>query len=215
MSVHSIFQLPSTRLFHTVTLLMKAAGTTSKLPLRVARIKLKRGQTYDKTCDFLDVLDKRIHIKQRALACQTKALSDMLLRYIYVMGNACVIWRDAEMIYLHPDLGETRCLELRNLSCLPLTFIPFTAGEGRKKIPPKKSHSLAVTGLEALSKSSFFWPSHCNTSDSNRKPLYGGHSTPSSNQSHCLNRGNSNNTGNKGYFKAHRRGRGHGNPSSH
>ena len=65
----------------------------------------------DSNCDYLDILNKRIHIQQRALACQGKALSHMLQRDLYVMGSTDRIRRDMEMAQL--DLGETRCQELR------------------------------------------------------------------------------------------------------
>ena len=44
--------------------------------------------SYDKTCDYLDVLDKRI---QRGLACHSKALSHMLQRELYTMGNSVLV----------------------------------------------------------------------------------------------------------------------------
>ena len=61
-------------------------------------------KAYDKTCDYLDILNKRIHIQQRALACQTKALSYILQRDIYVICIAGLIARDGEMTHLQPDL---------------------------------------------------------------------------------------------------------------
>ena len=64
--------------------------------------------SYDKTCDYLDILDKRINIQQRALACQSKALSHMLPRELYTMGNSVLVRWEAEMIHLQSNLGETR-----------------------------------------------------------------------------------------------------------
>ena len=41
--------------------------------------------TYDKATDYMDVWDKRIQIQQRALACQSKAMTHMLGRDLHVM----------------------------------------------------------------------------------------------------------------------------------
>ena len=50
---------------------------------------------YKKTCDYLDILNKRILIQQRALACQSKALGHILQREVYTMGNSVLIRREA------------------------------------------------------------------------------------------------------------------------
>ena len=90
-------------------------GTNSERATRYA---------YAKTCDYLDIFDKKIHIHQRVLAYQSKALSHMLQRDLYVMSNVGLVRRDAERTHLQPDLGETRCPELRNsaFSLLPLFY---------------------------------------------------------------------------------------------
>ena len=50
---------------------------------------------YEKTCDYLDILNKRIFIQQRALACQSKALDHIFHREMYTMGNSVLIRREA------------------------------------------------------------------------------------------------------------------------
>ena len=60
--------------------------------------------TYDKSGDYLDIWDRKIHIKQKALACQRKAMTHMLCQDLYVMVYSGLIRRDAEMINLNPDL---------------------------------------------------------------------------------------------------------------
>ena len=92
----------------------------------------------------LDILDKRIHIEQRPLACQGKALSHMLQRDLYMIGNAGLIRRDVEMTHLHPDLGETICRELRNspLYPSPLFYSQLV----------KEGEEFLLKGLQALSK---------------------------------------------------------------
>ena len=74
---------------------------------------------YEATRDYMDIGDKRIQIQQRALACQSKAMTHMLRRNLHVMVCAGLMRRDAEMTNLHPDLGETRRQELHNSPFLP------------------------------------------------------------------------------------------------
>ena len=74
---------------------------------------------YETTRDCMDIWDKRIQIQQRALACQSKAMTHMLHRNLHVMVCAGLMRLDAEMTNLHPDLGETRRQKLRNSPFLP------------------------------------------------------------------------------------------------
>ena len=67
----------------------------------------------------MDIWDKRIQIQQRALACQSKAMTHMLRQNLHVMVCAGLMRRDAEMVNLHPEFGETRRQELRNFPFLP------------------------------------------------------------------------------------------------
>ena len=69
---------------------------------------------YDETCDYLDILDNRIHIQQRALACQSKALSHILQREMYTMGNSVLIRWEVEMTHPQSNLGDTRYQQLRS-----------------------------------------------------------------------------------------------------
>ena len=69
---------------------------------------------YETTCDYLDILNKRILIQQRALACLSKALAHILQRELYTMGNSTLIRREAEMTHLQPQLGDSRCQEHRS-----------------------------------------------------------------------------------------------------
>ena len=48
---------------------------------------------YEKTCDYLDILNKRILIQQRALA-------HILQTELYTMGNSILIRQEAEMTHL-------------------------------------------------------------------------------------------------------------------
>ena len=69
-------------------------------------------QGYEKTCDYLDILNKRNLIQQRALACQGKALAHNLQRELYTMGNSILIRRETEMIHLQRHLGDSSHQEL-------------------------------------------------------------------------------------------------------
>ena len=42
---------------------------------------------YGSACDYFEVLNKRILIQQRALACLSKSLDHILQRELYTMGN--------------------------------------------------------------------------------------------------------------------------------
>ena len=77
-------------------------------PERAAR----RG--YEKACDYFDLMNKRILIQQRALACLSKSVAHILQRKLYIMGNTGLLRREAQMTLLQPHLGDSRRQELRN-----------------------------------------------------------------------------------------------------
>ena len=69
---------------------------------------------YETIWDYLDFLNKRILIQQRALACISKALAHIFQRELYSMGNTNLLRCEAEMTHLCPHLGDSRCQELRS-----------------------------------------------------------------------------------------------------
>ena len=69
---------------------------------------------YENACGYFEILNKRILIKQRALACLSKSLAHILQRELYTMGNTRLLRREAEMALLQPHLGDSRLRELRN-----------------------------------------------------------------------------------------------------
>ena len=73
----------------------------------------KRG--YEQACEYLDLWNKTVLIQHRALTCLSKSLAHILQRELYTMGHTGLRRREAEMTFLQPHLGETRCQELRNL----------------------------------------------------------------------------------------------------
>ena len=52
-----------------------------------AKPKIAAKNGYERTCDYVEIQDERIHIEQRALDCQSKALSHMLQRERYTMST--------------------------------------------------------------------------------------------------------------------------------
>ena len=73
---------------------------------------VRRG--YDNACDYFEIMNKRILIQQRALACLSKSVAHILQKELYTMGNTGLLRREAEMILLQPHLGDSRYQELRN-----------------------------------------------------------------------------------------------------
>ena len=69
---------------------------------------------YEEACEYLEIWNKTILIQQRALVCQSKSLAYIFQRELYTMGNTGLLRREAEMTLLQPQLGDTRCQELRN-----------------------------------------------------------------------------------------------------
>ena len=69
---------------------------------------------YENACDYFEIMNKRILIQQRALACLSKSEAHILQRELYTMGNTGLLRREAEMTLLQPQLGDSRHQELRN-----------------------------------------------------------------------------------------------------
>ena len=80
---------------------------------------------YEKTWDYLDILNKGILIQQRALACQSEALAHIFQREMYIMGNSVLIRCEAKMTHLQPHLGDTRHQEFRSSPFCPTTWFLF------------------------------------------------------------------------------------------
>ena len=69
---------------------------------------------FENACDYFEIMNKRILIQQRALACLSKSVAHILQRELYTMGNTGLLRREAEMTLLQPYLGDSRPQELRN-----------------------------------------------------------------------------------------------------
>ena len=68
---------------------------------------------YENACDYFEMLNKRILIQQRALACLSKSLAHFLQRELYTMDNTGLLRSEAEVTLLQPHLGDSRRQELR------------------------------------------------------------------------------------------------------
>ena len=87
---------------------MENCRDSIKATAKRGKILIKKGadpertmrNAYDKICDYMEILDRMIHIQPRALASQSKSLLHMIQRDLYIMVNAGLIRRDAEMTNL-------------------------------------------------------------------------------------------------------------------
>ena len=81
---------------------------------KVANPEKAPNRGYEHACDYFEILNKRIFIQERALACLSKSVAHILQRELYTMGNTGLLRREAEMTLLQPHLGDSRHQELRN-----------------------------------------------------------------------------------------------------
>ena len=124
--------------------------TVSRLLSKDLKTQIQKGANrektarhgYEKTCDYLEILEKRIIMQQRAFACQSKVFAHLLQRELYTMGNSILLRREAEMTHLQPHLEQTRRQELRNspfwlLLCSCLSLLRREKSSSLKKAPRK------------------------------------------------------------------------------
>ena len=173
---------------------------------------IKRG--YQNVCDNFDIMEKRILIQQRALACLSKSVAHILQRELYTMGNTGLLRREAEMTLLHLHLGESRHQELRNSPFWPTTSFKSQLVKDGEDFLLKKGTSKNTQGFGPYQNKPFCGRHHNKKRGCYRKRPYEGNSSQSSNQSFSSNRGKPNFRGSRGRFRPHNRGRGRGNPSS-
>ena len=121
-------------------------------PERAAR----RG--YENACDYFDLMNKRILIQQRALACLSKSVAHILQRELYTMGNTGLLKREAEMTLLQPHLGDSRCQELRNLPFWPSPLFKSRLVKDGEDFLLKKSPLKTLRVLDPTKTSPFVVP---------------------------------------------------------
>ena len=173
---------------------------------------IKRG--YQNVCDDFDIMEKRILIQQRALACLSKSVAHILQRELYTMGNTGLLRREAEMTLLHPHLGESRRQELRNSPFWPTPLFKSQLVKDGEDFLLKKDTGKNSQGFGPYQNKPFRGPHHNKKRGSYRKRPHRGNSSQSSKQSFSSGKGKPNFRGSRGRFRPHNRGRGCGNPSS-
>ena len=67
---------------------------------------------YENTCDYFEIMNKRILIQQRALACLSKSVAHILQRLLYTIGNTGLLRHEAEMTLLQPHLEDSSGLQI-------------------------------------------------------------------------------------------------------
>ena len=85
---------------------------------------------YEEACEYLEIWNKTILIQQRAHACLSKSLAHILPRELYTMDNTSLLRGEAEMTLLQPQLGDTRCQELRNSPFWPPLTVQLSVSKG-------------------------------------------------------------------------------------
>ena len=170
----------------------------------------KRG--YEEVAEYMDFWNKTVLIQHRALTCLSKSLAHILQRELYSMANTGLLRREAEITFLHPQLGETRRQELRNSSFWDSSLFESQLVKEGEDFLLKKGTSKDSQGFAPYQNKPFHGP--YKKRGSYRKRPYGGNSSQSSNQSFPSGRGKPNFRGSRGRFRPHNRGRGCGNPPS-
>ena len=94
------------------TLLEKGLNS-AKASVKKAKSQILKGSDpewairlcYGSTCDYFEIMEKRIFIQQRVLACLSKSVAHILQLELYTMGNTGVLRREAEMTLIIPIKG--------------------------------------------------------------------------------------------------------------
>ena len=162
---------------------------------------------YEEVAEYTDFWNKTVLIQHRALTCVSKSLAHILQRELYSMANTGLLRCEAEMTLLHPQLGVTRCQELRNSSFWDSSLFESQLLKEGEDFLLKKGTSNAPYQNKP------FRGPHKKRGSYRKRP-YGGNSSQSSNQSFPSGRGKPNFRGSRGRFRPHNRGRGRGNPPS-
>ena len=146
-------RLPLLRLPLSVTLLWRSVRSVSSLLSKRLKTRFRRVPILKKhkpgcenTCGYFEVLNKRILIQQRALACRSKSLAHIFQRELYTMGNTGLLRWEAEMTLLQPHLGDSRRQELGNSPFWPTPLFKSQLVKNGEdfllKKAPLKNHSV-------------------------------------------------------------------------
>ena len=111
---------------------------------------------HERTCDYLDILDRRINIQQRALKCQSKALSHMLQREHY--GKLRPHQKRGRNVPFTTPFGRYRRQQQRSSPFAPTPLFHSQLVKDGRSFSSKKGTPQKHSGLQALIKSAHFWP---------------------------------------------------------
>ena len=117
---------------------------------------VRRG--YDIACDYFEIMNKRILIQQRALACLGKSVAHVLQRELYTMGNTDLLRREAKMTLLQPHLGDSRRQELRNWPFWPSPLFKSQLVKDGEDFLLKKGTPRTLRVLDPIKTSPFMVP---------------------------------------------------------
>ena len=113
---------------------------------------------YENACDYFEIMNKRILIQQRALACLSKPAAHILQRERYTMGYTGLLRREAEITLLQPHLGESRRQELRNSPFWPTPLLRSQLVKHGEDFLFKKSPLKIHRLLDSIKRSPFVVP---------------------------------------------------------
>ena len=113
---------------------------------------------YENACDYFEIINKRILIQQRALACLSKSVAHILQRELYTMGNTGLLRREAEMSLLQPHLGDSRRQELRNSPFWPTPLFRSQLVKDGEDFLLKKAPLKIYRVLDPIKTSTFVVP---------------------------------------------------------
>ena len=153
---------------------------------------IRRG--YENACDYFEIMNKRILIQQRAIACLRKSVAHILQRELYTMGKTGLLRFEAEMTLLQPHLGDSRRQGLKNSPFWPTPLFRSQLDKDGEDFPLKKGTPKDSQGFGP------YGPHHNEKRGSYRNRPFWGNSSQSSNQSFSSGRGKSNNRGIRGRF---------------
>ena len=91
---------------------VKKCQHSLKATFKRVKTQIQKGSNPERAArhgyEYFDIMNKRILIQQRALACLSKSLAHIIQRELYTMGNTGLLRREAEMTLLQPHLGDSR-----------------------------------------------------------------------------------------------------------
>ena len=141
---------------------------SAKATMKKAKTQILKGynperairRAYESASDYHEIMEKRILIQQRALACLSKSVAHILQRELYTMGNIGLLRREAEMTLLHPHLGELRRQEMRNSPFWPTPFFKSQLVKDGEYLLLKKGTSKNTQGFAPYQNKPFCGPHH-------------------------------------------------------